>query len=364
MSQTLRNIQKSRQGVQSNVVPFPAMLEQFKGEIARALPKHLSPDRMVRIALTAFRMNPKLAQTDPRSVFAAVIQSSQLGLEVGLMGEAHLVPFGSQCQLIPGYQGLMKLARNSGIVQDIYGHEVRINDKFDIVLGLNRTLMHEPLKKNGFPASDEERGMIVGFYAVAVFKDGTRTFHALSKEQIEQVRDNSRGYQMAKKYGKESPWDTHFVPMGLKTVIRRLCNLLPKSPELAMALALDEVTERGENQNIGITEAIEGSWAPIIDEETGEVIPTATDNGGKGKPDKADTLQGTERQASGKLLQDTLAIISRAATTDELDEVYVRAEGSFEGTELEQVLRAYRSRKSALANPSSSANDIFGEDGK
>jgi hypothetical protein len=26
---------------------------------------------------------------------------------------------------------------NSGIVQDIYGHEVRINDKFDIVLGLN-----------------------------------------------------------------------------------------------------------------------------------------------------------------------------------------------------------------------------------
>ena len=32
MSQTLRNIQKSRQGVQSNVVPFPAMLEQFKGE--------------------------------------------------------------------------------------------------------------------------------------------------------------------------------------------------------------------------------------------------------------------------------------------------------------------------------------------
>ncbi len=215
MSQTLRNIQKSRQGTQSNVVPFPAMLEQFKGEIARALPKHLSPDRMVRIALTAFRMNPKLAQTDPRSVFAAVIQSSQLGLEVGLMGEAHLVPFGNQCQLIPGYQGLMKLARNSGIVQDIYGHEVRANDKFDIVLGLNRSLMHEPMKKNGFPSSDEERGAIVGFYAVAVFKDGTRTFHAMSKEQIEQVRDNSRGYQMAKKYGKESPWDTHFVPMGV-----------------------------------------------------------------------------------------------------------------------------------------------------
>ena len=358
MSQTLRNIQKSRQGssAPSNVVPFPAMLEQFKGEIARALPKHLSPDRMVRIALTAFRMNPKLAQTDPRSVFAAVIQSSQLGLEVGLMGEAHLVPFGSQCQLIPGYQGLMKLARNSGIVQDIYGHEVRINDKFDIVLGLNRTLVHEPLKKSGFPSSDDERGTIVGFYAVAVFKDGTRTFHAMSKEQIEQVRDNSRGYQMAKKYGKESPWDTHFIPMGLKTVIRRLCNLLPKSPELAMALAMDEVNERGETQNIGIAEAIEGSWAPIIDDETGEVISTPSEQGAKGA--------NPERSASGKLLQDTLASIGKAVSTDELDEVYVRAEGSFEGAELEQLLRAYRSRKTALANPSSAGSDIFGEEGK
>jgi recombination protein RecT len=358
MSQTLRNIQKSRQGssAPSNVVPFPAMLEQFKGEIARALPKHMSPDRMVRIALTAFRMNPKLAQTDPRSVFAAVIQSSQLGLEVGLMGEAHLVPFGSQCQLIPGYQGLMKLARNSGIVQDIYGHEVRVNDKFDIVLGLNRTLVHEPLKKSGFPSSDEERGTIVGFYAVAVFKDGTRTFHAMSKEQIEQVRDNSRGYQMAKKYGKESPWDTHFIPMGLKTVIRRLCNLLPKSPELAMALAMDDVNERGETQNIGITEAIEGSWAPIIDDETGEVIPTPSEQGAKGA--------SPERSASAKLLQDTLASIGKAVSTDELDEVYVRAEGSFEGAELEQLLRAYRSRKTALTNPSSAGSDIFGEEGK
>ena len=56
---------------------------------------------------------------------------------------------------------------------------------------------------------------------------------------------------MAKKYRKESPWDTHFVPMGLKTVIRRLCNLLPKSPELAMALAMDELNERAKPRTLG-----------------------------------------------------------------------------------------------------------------
>lgn len=339
MSQTLRNLQKSRQGTPTHVVSFPAMLEQFKGEVARALPRHLSPDRIVRVALTAFRLNPKLADVDPRSVFAAVIQSSQLGLEVGLMGEAHLVPFGSQCQLIPGYQGLMKLARNSGLVQDIYGHEVRINDRFDIVLGLNRSLMHEPLKQNGFPAADEERGAIVGFYAVAVFKDGSRTFHALSKEQVEQVRDHSRGYQMARKLRKESPWDTHFVPMGLKTVIRRLCHLLPKSPELAMALAMDELNERGETQNLGIAEAIDGSWAPVLDEQ----------------PDDAGPASDPARAATRKPLADLLASIGQALSIEVLDEVYAQAEDAVAGDDLEQLLRAYRSRKAALM-PSPSAS--------
>ncbi len=113
--QALRNIRNtnSNAGKETQQSNFPAMLEQYKGEIARALPKHINPDRMARIALTAFRMTPKLAECDPRSVFAAVIQSSQLGLEIGLMGEAHLVPFGGQCQLIPGYTGLMKLARTA-----------------------------------------------------------------------------------------------------------------------------------------------------------------------------------------------------------------------------------------------------------
>ena len=115
MSQTMNNIRRAEGGntsVATKPKDFPAMLEQYKGEIARALPKHMNPDRMMRIALTSFRMTPKLADCDPRSVFAAVIQYSQLGLEVGLMGEAHLVPFGNQCQLIPGYTGLMKLAHH------------------------------------------------------------------------------------------------------------------------------------------------------------------------------------------------------------------------------------------------------------
>jgi recombination protein RecT len=71
---------------------FPQMLQNFKSEIARALPRHLNPDRMCRIALTEFRKNPKLADCDPRSVFAAIIIASQLGLEPGVLGQCYLIP--------------------------------------------------------------------------------------------------------------------------------------------------------------------------------------------------------------------------------------------------------------------------------
>lgn len=258
---------------------FPALLKSFLPEIQRALPKHMDGDRMARIALTAFRQTPKLAECDPRSVFAAVIQSSQLGLEVGLLGEAHLVPFNKnkkvngqwtktvECQLIPGYQGLMKLARNTGNVKDIYAHAVRVNDAFDIVLGLDQTLTHEPLKENGFPASDEARGDIVGFYAVAVFRDGSRTFQAMSAAQVNQIRDGSSGYKASKQFRTETPWDTNYEAMGIKTVIRRLCKYLPKSPELQAALEMDTAADTGKAQNLNVNDAIEGTWAPSDDDE-------------------------------------------------------------------------------------------------
>ena len=346
MSQTLRNIKTAGAANSTELADaktFPGMLEQFKGEIARALPKHLSADRMARIALTAFRQTPKLADCDPRSVFAAVIQSSQLGLEVGLMGEAHLVPFGNQCQLIPGYQGLMKLARNSGLVMDIYVEAVRINDKFALKLGLERSLEHEPMTApGGFPASDEERGDAVGFYAVGVLKDGSRTFVAMGRAEVERIRDGSKGYQASKKYKKESIWDTDFVAMGLKTAIRRLCKYLPKSPELATALALDDQAGR---QHLNVDDAINGTFTPVIDEETGEIEPVPEKVVGAGKT--VTSIRPAPKQAVTKLEQ-VLAALNATDTLEALDEVYLRAEGDLEDEALEVALREYRKCKQAL----------------
>lgn len=349
MSQALQNIRRSNAATAdkpAEAAGFPAMLEQYKGEIARALPKHINPDRMARIALTAFRMTPKLAECDPRSVFAAVIQSSQLGLEIGLMGEAHLVPFGNQCQLIPGYTGLMKLARNSGLVVDIYAEAVRVNDKFALKLGMERSLEHEPLTaQGGFPASDEERGEVVGFYAVGVLKDGSRTFVAMSRAEVVKVRDGSKGYQAAKKYKKESPWDTDFSAMGLKTAIRRLCKWLPKSPELATALSLDDNAGR---QHLNVDDAAAGVFTPVVDETTGEIVEVS--DGGKAGNGKASEEKAEEasKAAAQGLVGKVVDALKKAETIEGLDEVYLHAESILSDSELESILVEYRTCKEAI----------------
>ena len=218
-------------------------------------------------------------------------------------------------------------------------------------LGLERDLIHEPMTgPGGFPASDEDRGEVVGFYAVAVFKDGSCTFVAMSRKEVERIRDNSRGYQAAKRFKKESVWDSDFVAMGLKTAIRRLCKFLPKSPELATALALDAVSEQGKAQNLNLNDVIDGTYAPVvIDEETGEVLEESakpTPVAAEAKKD-APAAQAAAPTANGKLTA-AIKAMEGAKTIEALDEVYIRAEVELEGADLEALMREYRRIKANI----------------
>src|SRR5574341_293565 len=69
------------------------MLDQMKGEIARAVPRHVSADRMARIVTTAIRTVPKLAHSDAVSFIGSVLALAQLGLEPCTpLGLAWLIP--------------------------------------------------------------------------------------------------------------------------------------------------------------------------------------------------------------------------------------------------------------------------------
>jgi len=246
---------------------FPAMLEKFKSQIERALPKHLDMERMVRIALTEFRRTPALSRCTPASVFASIIVASQLGLEPGVMGDGSLVPFKSECQFIPGYQGLVKLIRNGGAVNDVTANVVYEKDHFAYRTGLVTVLEHTP-------ELDGETGPIRLVYAVATMRGGGHHIEVMRRSDVLRIRDRSSAFRAARQYGRQSAWETDEAEMWRKTAVRRIAKMLPKSSELSLALALQDAAGRG-LQNISVEQAIEGTWTPPPMEEMPTENPDA-----------------------------------------------------------------------------------------
>ena len=214
------------------------LLQKMGPELSKALPKHVDPDRMARIALTALRTNPKLQKCSSGSFLGSVLSAAQLGLEPNTpLGHAYLIPYKTECTLQIGYQGMIDLVRRTKSVTDIYAEVVYEGDEFEVKLGLHRDITHIPSKKE-----DREDGKITHVYAVAHMKDGGATFVVLTAKQVEKFRRRSRA-------SSSGPWVTDYEAMAKKTAVRRLFTWLPKSAEMARAVAVDEAPEIGAQQS-------------------------------------------------------------------------------------------------------------------
>ncbi len=213
--------------------PLDAMqlMESYKDQIKRALPKHMSADRVARIALTEMRRNPKLMNCDPYSILGAVIQSAQLGLEVGSgLGHAYLVPYKTECTLITGYKGQVDLARRGGRIKSLMAYLVYPEDRFDEgVRDGEPFLDYVPARLGKERDPDKEA---IGAFAIASFDNSATQWVFMEKWEIDRIRDNLR-------YPSDI-WKEHYGEMAKKTVIRRLSKLLPQSPELVQANAIED----------------------------------------------------------------------------------------------------------------------------
>lgn len=118
-------------------------MDKYKGQIANALPKHITPDRMVRLTMTAFSQNAALQKCDLHSIFASVIVASQLGLEIGVGGQGYLVPYGGKATFVPGWQGLVDLVSRAGRAT-VWTGAVYQGDDFDWALGDMPFIKHRP----------------------------------------------------------------------------------------------------------------------------------------------------------------------------------------------------------------------------
>ena len=230
--------------IKEKAATIKSLIERYKPEIAQALPHHVTADRMLRVIYTTIQKTPRILDCTPSSLIGAILETSQLGLTPGILGEAYFVPYRnnktgkSEVQLIVGYRGLISLARRSGELSTVYAKEVYERDEFDYCFGLDPKLRHKP-------SEDEDRGDFRYVYAVAHLKDGGRQFDVMTRAEVEKIRARSR----AKDSG---PWITDYEEMAKKTVLRRLCKLLPTSVELQKAAVLDELAEAGISQELDV----------------------------------------------------------------------------------------------------------------
>jgi recombination protein RecT len=196
--------------------------DKFKEQVALALPKHMTPERFTRIALTAITRTPKLQDCSQASLFKCLLDLSAAGLEPDGR-RAYLIPYGNECTLILSYMGMIELVRRSGDVVSIRSELVCENDEFTWE---NGKIVHKVEWR-------KPRGEIQAVYAEAVLRSGETQTATMTKDEVDAIRKRSRS-------GSSGPWVTDYGEMAKKTSLRRLCKLLPLSPEVAEHIERDQ----------------------------------------------------------------------------------------------------------------------------
>lgn len=271
-------------------------LDKFEGQIAAALPQSVQfgLQRFKRIIRTEVSKMPKLAECKPASLFGAVIQAAQLGLEPGsALRQCYLVPYGKECQLILGFAGMIALSARSGNVKAITPRAVFKGDKFSYRFGIDEELTHVPADVDRTDADG-----LTHVYAVVVLADGTKVYDCMTRAEVEAIRKRSPA-------GKRSdgPWTTDYIPMAMKTVIRRVWKYIPSSAEVQNMIGLDELADAGVPQHLGAT--LDGDYTVEIEPEA----PKAT-------PAEKVTRAQAKRDPPAPSLQETLLGILKAATSN------------------------------------------------
>ena len=212
------------------------LITSKRDAFAQVAPKHFSVERLVKLSHASLSRTPKLAQCTPESLLIQLMRCAELGLEPNSpLGGIHLVPFDNkktgktECQGIIDYRALVALARRSDQISAIAARVVYSNDKF-------RPTEDEHGVHFTFEQADGDRGTMTKVFAYARLKSGEVQFDQMSKADVDKIRARSKA-------SSSGPWVTDYDEMAKKTVLRRLCKLLPLTTEAAAAIAEEEARE-------------------------------------------------------------------------------------------------------------------------
>lgn len=269
------------------------LFDSQKPELAQLLPKGMDPDRLYRMALTECVKNPKLLECSAESWALAMQTCAAQGLYPdSSLGYMYLIPSNNskkdgdrwvkvmEVRAQRGYQGDIKLARNTGEVTKIGAEVVYAKDTYKVTKGLDPNIEHLPYD------GDDDPGALRACYAVAKLASGEVVFVTLTKRDVMRHRASAQYAE-----DKDSPWQKHEAAMWKKTAIRELFKWLPKASDAAEQVAR-AIASDGDGRVFDTTAVDLGSVSLPAAGETG--AGSALDQ----VADALETAAGTTAQAA------------------------------------------------------------------
>jgi len=140
------------------------------------------------------------------------------------------LPYGKEAKFQVGYKGLIEMMYRNIRVKSIYAEAVFEKDDFDYGYGLTPYLNHKPFRGG-------DRGKLVCVYAVCKLQDADPLFSVVEKSELDKIKEFSQS-----RNSEFSPYNSgadvhHF--MEIKTAIKKLSKLIPKSSIIEISKAID-----------------------------------------------------------------------------------------------------------------------------
>ncbi len=265
---------------------FRKELVQMQPQFAMVLPAHVTPEKFVRVAMTAILQNPNFVSMDRKVFFQELLKCATDGL-IPDGREAAMVPYKGKPKYQPMVWGIVKKVRNSGELLTINSMVVYSEDEFDYFLDeKGEHLTHRPRLEGN-------RGSIRLTYAIAQTKDGGVYVEIVSEYDMDAIRKASPS-------GDNGPWGGPFAnEMRRKSAIKRLAKRLPMNTDVETVLERDaEITEPREELKSVDYQTIDVASEEVPPTIAGTAAPSAYD-GAVAKDPKKEEARRPHNHAPG-----------------------------------------------------------------
>lgn len=241
-----------------------------------------------RYALEKITNNKLLLKCDPETLKDSMVHLAAVGLslnpaaqQMALIPRWNALKGAYDCTASPMYRGLMKLATDTGLINNITAEVVYEfeEDGFDVDLGSKPYLTHKP--KYGGTAEDRvvnlgnlEKNRMIATYCIAHLKNSEWPhITVMDLSEVLSIANASDAFNPRKPSRKPSgPWVYWAGEMVKKAVIRRASKQWPLSDDsryqrLLLAIEADNRAEANEQHTEVRAEQLEKDMGELLTEE-------------------------------------------------------------------------------------------------